>query len=69
MFNVLINKAYASADVAASGSISAMLTSMPFWIDVLSQSLQIGTLLIGIVVGISAYRLNEAKRKDIEDEE
>lgn len=65
----LVNKAQASIEVWIGAGTSAGLVSTPLWVTGLTDALQILTLLVGIAVGISAYRLNEARREQLEDED
>lgn len=69
MFERLINKAHAGVDVMAGFGISGGLITTPLWLGVLTDWLQALTLLVGIVVGLSAYSLNVARRKKLEEEE
>lgn len=65
----LINKAYAYTEVTVSAGVSGTLVSTPLWVTSLTEGLQILTLIVGIIVGISAIRLNEARRVKLEEEE
>ena len=67
MSNIL-NKAYASADVVAGFGVSGGLISTPLWMGALTDWLQLLTLVVGILVGLSAYRLNVARRKELEED-
>lgn len=65
----LLNKMQTSFEVWIGAGTSAGLVSTPFWVASLTDVLQVMTLLVGIAVGISAYRLNEARREQLEEDD
>ena len=66
MLNDVITKIQHKLDVIAGGAVSVGLTTTPVWVEGLTTWLQVITLVVGIAVGVSAYRLNTIKRKKLE---
>ena len=64
--NKLVSKLPAGPDELVGAGVSGMLTTSPLWLTPVTEWLQMITLLVGIIVGISVYRLNTARRKELE---
>lgn len=64
----MFERLYTKLDVATGATVSGSLLSTPLWLAALSDWLQVITLVVGITVGVSAYRLNTARRESLQED-
>ncbi len=66
MFDKIYHKIQQAPDVVLGFLTSGGLVSTPVWLTALTDVAQLIVLGVGILVGISSYRLNNARRRELE---